>query len=342
VRRLLLPLALPCLLGAAQDGVIELEEKAQPSATFSPSPYPSPSPSATQAATAQPTPDEAGKLLAMARASENLEEAAGLFRKARDLQPQGESGALAALELGKQEYMLGRYESANAAFSPDLEARLQGEAKGQLLFWRAQSRLALKAVSGAQDDFEAFLKLYPGHALADAARLSVADCDWAQGHAEAALKGYAELYEPPSSVAPQALLQASQILARQAKGPEARALLQKLLAAYPESLEASRAKEQLKSLPLAQPSPTPSAKAGGAYTVQVGAYVRRVGAYALFKKLKAKKYAVRLDKRVLSGGTFHVVQIGRYKDKAAAEAAAARLRRKEPLTRATTVVEIKP
>jgi TolA-binding protein len=310
----LLAAAGPCLAAApAQDGVVDLE--------LAPSPSPSPGPSPAQG------------LLEKARRLENLEESAAAYRAAIAAEPAGPAGRQAALELGKQEYALGRPESALALLAGLPEEAFEGEPKAQLLYWRAQSRLVLKGLQKAQDDFESFVKSFPEHPLADSARLAVADCDAGLKNDEAALKGYQELSVPPSSVAPRALHQAALLQARSGKAEEARALWQKLAQAYPDSMEAARAREQLKALPPPLPAPTaqPSPAAAQAYSIQVGAFSNRTAALKLFKTLKKRRYPVRLEKRVLKDKLYHLVQVGRYKSEALAKKAALRIQAREKL-----------
>jgi TolA-binding protein len=268
-----------------------------------------------------------------AQGIENLEEAAAAYREAARQDPAGEWGLRAALELGRQEYALGRPEAAMMIFDKISEDGLEGEAKAQLLYWRAQSRLSLKGFQKAQDDFESFLKAYPGHALADSASLAVADCDSVLGNTEAAVAGYQKLYQdPPSSVASRALFQAALLQQHAGHPEESRKLLEKLSTAWPDSMEASRAKEALAALPQAQASPVPSpstSPASAHFSVQVGAYARRAGAEELAERLKKKGYQVRLDKHAFGGQILNLVQVGYYESKAQAQKAALRMKRKE-------------
>jgi TolA-binding protein len=278
------------------------------------------------------------------KASENLEEAAEAFKAAIKRDPGGPWAQMARLELGKQEYALGRAESAMVHLEAVPEDGLTGENKAQLLYWRAQCRFVLKGFTKSQEDFESFLRLYPEHALADSASLAVADCDAALRHDDAAFTGYKKLYQAPaSSVAPQAYLQAAALHLKSGRKHEARLLLEKVAKDFPESLEAGRAKEELKSLPKAEAAtPTPQKavpEGAAAFTIQVGAYSRHAGALALFNKLKKRGYPVRLDKQVIKDSVFHLVQIGKYPKKAQAQKAADRIKARERLP--VRIVEMK-
>lgn len=263
---------------------------------------------------------------------ENLEEARAAFREAVVQDPQGSWGRLARLELGRLEYALGNPEAALTHLEGVGDTLAAG--RPEALFWRAQARMALKGLSRAQDDFEAFLKEFPDHPLADSAQLSVADCDALLKNHDAALKGYQRLYEAPdSSVAPQALWQAGSLQLLLGHKDEARALYQRLADGYPDSFEAPRAHDRLAALPLSKTAPGPLAKAGKkqGYTVQVGAFSRRVSAEQLYKTLKKRRYAVRIDKRVLGDDVFHVVQVGRFKTKAQADKILGQLARRDKI-----------
>jgi TolA-binding protein len=270
--------------------------------------------------------------LERARRIENLDEGVEAYKAAISEDPGGPWSRLATLELGKQEYALGQAEAALTLLAGISEEDLQGDARAQLMFWRAQCRLVLKGMQRAQDDFEGFLRLYPDHSLADAARLGVADCDAQLGNDEAALKGYQKLFqEPASSVAPQALLEAAGLLFKGGRQDEARQLLSQLASAYPDSLEAERARALLKSSPPPVQPPLAAPPKEGAFTIQVGAYVRHIGAVALFNKLRRKGYAVSIEKRVLNDNILHMVQVGRYPSKILAQKAAMAIKAKEHL-----------
>jgi TolA-binding protein len=109
-----------------------------------------------------------------ARQLENLSQAAAAYKEAYAQDPSGAWGGQAMLELGKQEYALGHHESAMILLAQLPEELLEGESRGQLLYWRAQCRLVLKGLLRAQEDFESFIKGYPDHPLADSARLAMA------------------------------------------------------------------------------------------------------------------------------------------------------------------------
>ncbi len=263
---------------------------------------------------------------------ENLEEARLVFRDAVLQDPKGEWGRLAHLELGRLEYALGNPEAALTHLEAVGDSTAMGRA--EVLYWRAQARMTLKGLSRAQDDFEAFLKEFPDHPLADSAQLSVADCDALLKNYDAALKGYQTLYDAPdSSVTPQALWQAASLLVSQGHNDKARILYQRLIDSYPESFEAPRAIDRLTALPASQlkPSVVTALPQKPNFTVQVGAFSRRVSAELLYKNLKKRRYAVRMDRRVLGDDLFHVVQVGRYKHKAQAEKILNQLARRDKL-----------
>jgi TolA-binding protein len=279
---------------------------------------------------------------------ENLEEAAQAYRQAMRDDSEGRFGREAAVELGKLEYAAGHVEAALTTLEGLPEEGLDPQKRGDLVFWRAQARLQLKGVQRAQDEFEGFLKNYPGHPMADEAALAVADCDALMKNNDAALEGYRKLYQdPPSSVAAQALWQAAALDLRLSQADAARGLLDSLLKSYPDSFEATAARKSLANLgpaktpekpqPQATPEPAPLA-AGGHFTIQVGAYVRHSGALLLFKKLKKAGYPVRMDKRVIQDNVYHLVQIGRYSSKAKALKASERVKKKEQLP--ASIVEI--
>jgi cell division septation protein DedD len=279
-----------------------------------------------------------------AKAQEDLALAGEGYRALIAQDPRGPWGNLALLELGKQEYALGHNEAAIIFLGRADEAQLEGENKGQLYYWRAQSRLVLKGFERAQGDFESFIRLFPDHALADSARLAVADCDAVLKNYEAALKGYQKLYQAPaSSVAPQAMLQAAGLHLKAKQSAEAREVLLKLAESYPESLEAGRARDLLKDMPALAAAPSPVSPAAASpgkavFSIQVGAFTSHAGASKLFAKLRKKRYSVRLEKKVLEDDVLHILQIGRYASKDQALKAAERIMKKEKLP--ARVVEI--
>jgi TolA-binding protein len=275
-----------------------------------------------------------------AAATQNLEQARQDYQKVIAKDAASSQGRQAALELGKLDYAQGKIQEAAALLEGVPEEALEVARRPELIFWRAQAHLLLKEVQRAQDEFESLLKNYPEYVQADSASLSVADCDAALGNHDAALKGYQKLYqEPASSVAPQALWQAASLDTKLGHGDEARTLFERLVKRYPDSFEASKARETLATLALIPtPAPTPASAATvpkrfrAHFSVQVGAYGQRSGAVKLWRKLKKSGYAARVEKHVLQDSVFHVVRVGRFTSKAAAEKLAKRIHAKERLT----------
>ncbi|KPK69033.1 MAG: hypothetical protein AMJ84_10215 [Acidithiobacillales bacterium SM23_46] len=70
---------------------------------------------------------------------------------------------------------------------------------------------------------------------------------------------------------------------------------------------------------------TPSATAGGTWYVQVGVYSNRDNAQRVVEKLKGRGFAVVTDTVNIEGGKATRLRVGPYRDKSAAEKAAARI-----------------
>ena len=123
----------------------------------------------------------------------------------------------------------------------------------------------------------------------------------------------------------------------------AQPLLDRLASEFPASLESEEA-STLRGLPepatitaaAASEPPVPVAKptavkSSGIFTIQVGAFARRIAADRLYVHLKRSGYKVRVEKRVLEENILYLVQVGRFKGRAAALKAAGVLKRKEHL-----------
>lgn len=277
-----------------------------------------------------------GPLAALALAEQaalqdDLDQAAALLRRARSEGAGTEAGAAAALELARLEYAQERYESALAALEEaDPWPRSQA-LEPEWLYWRAQSRLVLKGLQRARDDFQHLAAGWPQHPRAQAALLGQAECDAALKEYARAEPVFSQLARPGSPHAAQALWGWAGMKARQGDAEAARALYQRLKRDYPASFEAASVDERLAALPAPQakaPTPTPAKRQ---WSVQVGAFARPAAAEQLAQRLRKQGYAVQVQARRADGRTLHLVKAGPYATRALAEQQAKRLASREKL-----------
>ena len=138
-----------------------------------------------------------------------------------------------------------------------------------------EGKLYEKGLSEAQNNnylqalgtFQQYLKKYPKGAFAGDAQLWVAECRYALGDFEQAIKDYQKLVEqnPRSPKAAKALLRQGESFSRLQLGSEAKIFWSKLIKDFPNSEEAKEAQVQLEALdkprsaPPAVPPPAPTA-----------------------------------------------------------------------------------
>lgn len=267
---------------------------------------------------------------------ENLLEAGATLRRARGEGQGTVWGTRASLELAKLEYAQERAESALMALEDAETWTRPEELEPEWLYWRGQSRLVLKGFERAKADFERLVASYGKHTRGQAALLGLAECDAALKLDDKALAGFEGLYKDPANpLGAQALWGAAALRQRQGDLPKAKALLARLRSQYPASFEAGAAKDRLAEiakLPVEKPvAVTAAVKKGGHILVQVGAFSKQASALKLQKKLKARRYPakVHLHKHV-SRSLYHV-EVGPYKDRRSAEAAAKKLETQDHL-----------
>jgi TolA-binding protein len=286
-------------------------------------------------------PQAARALIEEAALQENLLEAGGTLRRARGEAENTPWGSQAALELAKLDYAQERTESALLTLE-DAETWPRAEAlEPDWLFWRGQCRLLLKGYEQAKADFERLIAGYPKYPQLDAARLGLAECDAALRADERALAGFEALYKDPQNpFAAQALWGAASLRQRQGEAAESKRLFEQLRGLYPSSFEAKAAQghlDELAKLPTPTPVPQQAAQGkAGRFRVQVGAFSKRAGALRLQRTLKARRYPVQLQARRLGARTLYIVRVGPYKTRAAAEAAAQHLEKRERLPQRIT------
>lgn len=266
-----------------------------------------------------------------ADATDDLDLAGSLLKRAREEGRDDESGSAAALALARLDYAQGRPEAALA----DLDAAAtwpRADAIGdEWLYWHGQSRLVLKGFNGAREDFRRLLTLHPSSPRAEAGLAGRADCDAALKDDAAAEEAWTGLAKGGGPFAAQAWWGLATLRQRQGRAAEAAACYRRILALYPASFEAGAAPgrlEALQRLPAAVPTPKPGPSR---WWVQVGAYSNRAMALRLAAVLKRHRWKAQVRRRLADGTARQLVWVGPYAQKAQAEAAARLLVSREKL-----------
>jgi cell division septation protein DedD len=274
-------------------------------------------------------------LLEQAALEENLLSAAAILRAARGEAAGTALGSRAALGLARLDYAQDRLESALAVLEDADAWPRPEELEPEWIYWKAQCRLVLKGYARAKADFERLAAAYPAYARREAALLGLAEAQAALKEDDAAAANYLKLYQKDGGeFAAQALWGAATLRQRQGKDAEARQLFKRLQQSYPASFEAGSVPTRLQALAQSpQPSPTAvrTARAGGRYSVQVGAFAKKATADKLVRKLKLRRWPAKVQARPLGNRTLYLVKVGPYKARSAAEAAAKKLEARERL-----------
>jgi tetratricopeptide (TPR) repeat protein len=264
-----------------------------------------------------------------------LTDAEGRLRQAMAAGAGNESGTAATLELARLEYADGRAAEALA----DLEAAdawpREGVQQPEWLYWRGQSRLALKQWTPAEHDLGQLAALWPNDPHAGAARLGAADCEAALGEDASAAVSYNSLAVDGGPFAAQALYGLGTLYQGQGRLAEARQAYQRLRTGYPASFEAQAVPARLAEIEVLAPLQARSqARAGGRrgrWSVQVGAYSKLRWAEALARPLRRHHFRVKVLKKNVDGRLLYLVQVGPYGSRPAAAAAAQILQSREKL-----------
>lgn len=272
-------------------------------------------------------------LFEQAALDDDLGAASALLRRASQEGADHAEGSTAALALARLDFAQGRPEEALA----DLE-RADGwprpEAiQAEWLYWRAQSRLALKGFRQAREDLRRLLALHPDSPRAEAALAARADCDLHCGDLKLAREAWTSLAQAKGDFAAQALWGLADLDQRQGRRDEAGRLYRRLMDLYPASFEAQAAPARLQAL-ARLPGTTP-VKAAPAprkrWWVQVGAYSRRASAQRQAQGLRRHRWRAVLEEHLVDGQRLYFVMVGPYADRARAAAGARALGAREKI-----------
>jgi tetratricopeptide (TPR) repeat protein len=295
-------------------------------------------PSATFTLTPLPLQEnlKAKALLTKAQAEPDLNKAREYYLAAAKKDPDGFWGRSAVFEQGRMEYAMGDLNAALKLWESLELDTTPLQIQPELLFWRAQARMALNGIQKAGEEFRLFLTRYKDHPLRDAAVLGAADCARASKKYGEALTAYESLWQNADSpAAAHALWQAASIHTKTGRAEEANRLYGRLVKDYPDSFEGRQAAAKWIP-PKDTPAPTriPPAvktKSGGGFTIQVGAFTRKNVGVKLVERLKKKRYSARLEHKEIHETLFYVVKVGNFADGKSALKFAERLAVKEKL-----------
>ncbi len=181
-----------------------------------------------------------------------------------------------------------------------LRKRLDSSVKAELYYLRGVSFLKQNKFAKAKQNLLRLISRYARTDFIDDAFLSLGDCYLLSGDINNALKRYHMLLSkyPKTELVHLAYYRLGECYYRVGRWSEARKYLGKVIEKYPQSYEAGAARTLL--------------DAGLYFTVQVGAFVNKGNAEALYRKLKNKKYAAHLSSFDKKGRTFYRVRVGKF------------------------------
>lgn len=210
-------------------------------------------------------------------------------------------------------YLKGDYKSAVDACRVVSKNKMLGE-EGRYLM--GLSLLKLKGTEEARKNFEFVLETYPSSSIKDELLLGIADSYYLEGRFDMAGQYYERLLRSFSATgyASMAYLRLGVSQQRQGKWQEAESSFYKLIRDYPLSLEAAEAKACLR-------------KKADFFSVQVGAFSRKVNADRLCSKLKKKGYDVRVEKSYMKDALIYLVKVGKFNTRFQAQQKAAKLKK---------------
>jgi hypothetical protein len=246
----------------------------------------------------------------------------------------GVSGSAKALSQARLDYAQGRPDAALAELEGADALPRDASIQPEWLYWRGQSRLALKLWGPAEEDLRQLRALWPGDPYAEAAELGVADCEAALREDDAAGESYSAVAQGKGAFVAQALWGLGILRLRQGRLDEARGALVALRTDYPESFEAQSVGGQLDkiaALRRRQPPAPLAARLRGRWSVQVGAYSRLRWASDLARQLRRHHFRVKVHRKNLDGRVLYLVQVGPYGARSSAAAAAEILQSREKL-----------
>ena len=258
-------------------------------------------------------------------------DAAALYRRLLDTDPDGEWSARATVELGKIEFAAGRYEGAYGILHDGGACETSEEA---CLF----EGMAAVQLHRYDDAVSALERIRKGRFKTWAA-LSLAEAADGAGQPEDACARYESLAR--ARVSPAAWYRHAECLEKSGDQNAARHEYESLGEAFPQTPEAVRAAEKLAAATepavvtpvpdeFVQEQPT----TGAGYTVQFGSFGERANAIKLAAGIKKTYPAVRIDSELVDHREVFRVRCGYYSTRDAAQAAGAEMTRAlgEPFT----------
>ncbi|MGD8394067.1 MAG: SPOR domain-containing protein [Candidatus Eiseniibacteriota bacterium] len=238
----------------------------------------------------------------------------------------------------------GAYRSAARLFASAAAQLSDGDpAHDRLELLRGRALLGAGEASEAREVFDAIIRRRHGDAMAAAALLGAGDAALMRAdHGEAA-RIYREYLArfPHADGVPVALSQLARAFDQAAAPDSALATLGRLVADYPESIEAAAARDRLREHQAARggagsPGDLPVLEQDaprGHYALQAGAFGREENAQELARHLQELGLPdVRIERELRDDGkVFYRVRLGAYRDPEEAEAAGQELRAKHGL-----------
>jgi len=193
-------------------------------------------------------------------------------------------------------------------------------------YWIGGCYLAIDQPDSALQIFQSFASEYADSDWRGPALLGVGDALFAQGKYQEAIQAYHRLAVSPvdSNFSSAALYRLGQCHERLGEESSAQEQYDRLIEKYPHSLEArlisGRQEEKAVSAVTRREM----------YTIQVGAFARKENAIRLHDRLARLGYEVSLAAKQGEGGkTLHVVRVGTYDSREAADKVARRIEREE-------------
>lgn len=257
-------------------------------------------------------------------------------------------------QLGQLYYFLGDYDKALENYGRIIVSYSDDDIYWAARYWRCKVLIAKKDYEGAISALRSLADASVKEIGKDVILMALGSCYVVTNDYENAIATYRTLIEtlPGSSWVPTAYILIVKSLQSTGKGEEGKPFLQKIMATYPDSIEAKQAKEMLDSLSLNRtdavssnqssseavtekqetpPSNTSKATSGPYYSVQVGAFSSKKAADDLATSLSKKGYFVDIQMAKSRSGSLYKVRVGKLDSRNEAEKIERVLKSKEKL-----------
>ena len=263
----------------------------------------------------------------MAEATEDLWEAAQVYRNLTLRYPDSSFAPQAQFRIGEYYYLKGDYEQTLKDHQRLLELYPQSAYAAASQYWVGNILLARKKYGEARKEFEKVLDKYPQSNYLDWAQIGIGDSYAREGNCSRALIEYQKVIEnyPESEILNLVYFNLGGCYEKGGKDKKALEAYEKLIITCPLSLEATKAQKRINAL---QKKFIPI---GGKYGVQVGAFSEQNRAEGLVKRLKNDGYDAYIMTINIEGKQFHRVRVGRLATEIEAQKLAKRLKDKEKL-----------